>query len=83
MKVGTVASGRIGLAVLKRMHPFDCELHYCDRHRLPADVEKKYNLTHWENWEDMVKEMDVVVRTMTLYTLMHDAGTSCSACGFP
>merc|ERR1711934_261363 len=50
MKVGTVASGRIGLAVLKRMHPFDCELHYCDRHRLPLEVEKKYNLHHWDNW---------------------------------
>ena len=40
MNVGTVAAGRIGLAVLKRMKPFDCKLHYTDRHRLPADVEK-------------------------------------------
>lgn len=28
MAMGTVAAGRIGLAVLKRMKPFDCELHY-------------------------------------------------------
>jgi formate dehydrogenase len=28
MHVGTVAAGRIGLAVLRRMHPFDCHLHY-------------------------------------------------------
>lgn len=28
MKVGTVAAGRIGLAVLERMAPFDCELMY-------------------------------------------------------
>jgi formate dehydrogenase len=67
MKVGTVAAGRIGLAVLKRMHPFDCELHYCDRHRLPAEVEAKYNLTHWENWQDMVKEMDVVTLNCPLH----------------
>ena len=67
MKVGTVASGRIGLAVLKRMHPFDCDLHYCDRHRLPKEVEDKYNLTHWENWEDMVKEMDVVTLNCPLH----------------
>lgn len=67
MKVGTVAAGRIGLAVLKRLHPFDCELHYCDRHRLPADVEKKYNLHHWENWKDMVKEMDVVTLNCPLH----------------
>lgn len=28
MAVGTVAAGRIGQAVLKRLKPFDCELHY-------------------------------------------------------
>jgi len=67
MKVGTVAAGRIGLAVLKRLAPFDTELHYCDRHRLPLDVEKKYNLTHWEKWTDMVKEMDVVTLNCPLH----------------
>jgi len=67
MKVGTVAAGRIGLAVLKRLEPFDVELHYCDRHRLPADVEKKYNLHYWENWTDMVKEMDVVTLNCPLH----------------
>merc|ERR1719197_721186 len=36
MNLGTVASGRIGLAVLRRMAPFDMKLHYCDRHQLPA-----------------------------------------------
>ena len=35
MRVGTVAAGRIGLAVLRRLKPFDVELHYTDRHRLP------------------------------------------------
>jgi formate dehydrogenase len=67
MKVGTVAAGRIGLAVLKRLQPFDMELNYCDRHRLPAEVEKKYNLKYWENWTDMVKEMDVVTLNCPLH----------------
>jgi len=67
MKVGTVAAGRIGLAVLKRLHPFDCRLHYCDRHRLPSDVEAKYNLTYWDNWKDMVQEMDVVTLNCPLH----------------
>ena len=35
MHVGTVAAGRIGLAVLRRLKPFDVKLHYTDRHRLP------------------------------------------------
>ena len=68
MKVGTVAAGRIGLAVLKRMHPFDCELHYCDRHRLPKETEEKYNLHYWENWTDMVQEMDVVTLNCPLHS---------------
>ena len=39
MEVGTVAAGRIGLAVLKRLKPFDVKLHYTDRHRLPESRE--------------------------------------------
>jgi formate dehydrogenase len=58
MHVGTVAAGRIGLAVLKRLHAFECKLHYCDRHRLPKEVEERYNLTHWSDWKDMVKQME-------------------------
>lgn len=67
MKVGTVAAGRIGLAVLKRLAPFDMKLNYCDRHRLPKEVEEKYNLTYWENWQEMVKEMDVVTLNCPLH----------------
>src|SRR4029453_4479823 len=39
MTVGTVGAGRIGLAVLKRLKPFDVHLHYYDRHRLPQATE--------------------------------------------
>jgi formate dehydrogenase len=68
MKVGTVAAGRIGLAVLKRMYPFDCELHYCDRHRLSKDVENQYGLTYWSDWKDMVQQMDVVTLNCPLHS---------------
>jgi len=67
MKIGTVAAGRIGLAVLKRMHAFDCELHYADRHRLPKDVEDKWNLKYHSDWKEMVKEMDVVTLNCPLH----------------
>jgi formate dehydrogenase len=40
MNVGTVAGGRIGLAALRRLKPFDVKLHYTDKHRLPKKVEK-------------------------------------------
>jgi formate dehydrogenase len=45
MEVGTVAAGRIGLAVLRRLKPFEVKLHYTDRHRLPDSVEEELNLT--------------------------------------
>jgi len=67
MHVGTVASGRIGLAVLRRMHPFGCKLHYCDRHRLPAAVEKELNLTYHATAADMVKVCDVVTINCPLH----------------
>jgi len=41
MDVGVIAAGRIGQAVLRRMQPFDVNLHYTDRHRLSADVEQE------------------------------------------
>ena len=40
MNVGTVAAGRIGLAALRRLKPFDVKLHYTDKHRLPKEVER-------------------------------------------
>lgn len=67
MHIGTVAAGRIGLAVLRRMHPFDVNLHYADRHRLPESVEKELNLTYHENWEDMIKVCDVVTMNCPLH----------------
>jgi len=67
LNVGTVASGRIGLAVLRRMHPFDVKLHYMDRHRLPAQVEKELNLTHHETVESLIKVCDVVTINCPLH----------------
>ena len=56
MAMGTVAAGRIGLAVLRRLKPFDVELHYTDRHRLPESVEKELNVTfHPRRAESLVR----------------------------
>jgi formate dehydrogenase len=67
MTVGTVAAGRIGLAVLRRLKPFDVKLHYTDRHRLPESVEKELNLTFHPNVESMVKVCDVVTINCPLH----------------
>jgi formate dehydrogenase len=67
MHVGTVAAGRIGLAVLRRLKPFDMHLHYTDRHRLPEAVEKELDLVWHANVEDMVKVCDVVTINAPLH----------------
>ena len=60
MEVGTVAAGRIGLAVLRRLKPFEVKLHYTDRHRLPEGVEKELDLTYHPDVESLVRVCDVV-----------------------
>jgi formate dehydrogenase len=67
MQVGTVASGRIGLAVLRRLAPFDVGLHYYDKHRLPAEVEVELNLTHHASVQEMVPHLDVVTINAPLH----------------
>jgi formate dehydrogenase len=60
MDVGVLASGRIGLAVLRRLAPFDVRLHYYDRHRLPAEIEQQYGLTFHEDARSLVRSIDVL-----------------------
>jgi formate dehydrogenase len=67
MHVGTVAAGRIGTAVLRRLKPFDVKLHYTDRHRLPAEVEKELNVTFHEDRESLLKVCDVVTLNCPLH----------------
>lgn len=67
MTIGTVAAGRIGLAVLRRMKPFDCNLVYTDRHRLPAKVEAELGLTFYSTVEEMIQECDVVTINCPLH----------------
>jgi formate dehydrogenase len=67
MQVGTVAAGRIGSAVLRRLKPFDVGLHYTDRHRLPGDVEEELGVTFHETTEDMVPVCDVVTINAPLH----------------
>jgi formate dehydrogenase len=67
MHVGTVAAGRIGLAVLRRLKPFDVHLHYYDRHRLPAEVEQELGVT----WHDSIEDMLAVCDAVTINAPLH------------
>ncbi|AGH48179.1 formate dehydrogenase [Sphingomonas sp. MM-1] len=67
MHFGTIAAGRIGLAVLRRLKPFGLHLHYTDPHRLAPEVEKELDLTFHPDAESLVKAVDIVNLQMPLY----------------
>ena len=67
MTVGTVAAGRIGLAVLRRLKPFDVHLHYTDRHRLDESVERELGLVFHPTAEALVEVCDVVTINAPLH----------------
>jgi formate dehydrogenase len=67
MTVGTVGAGRIGLAVLRRLKPFDVTLHYTDRHRLPESVEQELALTYHPDAASLVRGCDVVTINAPLH----------------
>jgi formate dehydrogenase len=67
MDVGVIAAGRIGRAVLRRLAPFDVNLHYTDTRRLAPDVEKQLNVTFHPDVESLVKAVDVVSVHSPLY----------------
>lgn len=67
MHVGTVAAGRIGLAVMRRLKPFDVKLHYTEKHRLPKEVEQELGLTFHPDAVSLVKVSDVVTINAPLH----------------
>ena len=67
MHIGTVAAGRIGLSVLRKMNPFDVHLHYFDKHRLPDSVEQELGLAFYSSVESLVSVCDVVTINCPLH----------------
>lgn len=66
-QVGTIAAGRIGHRVLKRLKPFDCGLHYFDKIRLTKEEEKELNVKYHESIESLVAECDVITINCPLH----------------
>ncbi|QDS76759.1 hypothetical protein FKW77_001681 [Venturia effusa] len=66
--VGTVAVGRIGERVLRRLKPFDCkELLYFDYQPLKPEVEKEIGCRRVDSLEEMLSQCDVVTINCPLH----------------
>ncbi|KAI4867701.1 formate dehydrogenase [Hypoxylon rubiginosum] len=66
--VGTVAVGRIGERVLRRLKPFDCkELLYYDYQPLRPEVEAEIGCRRVDTLEDMLAQCDVVTINCPLH----------------
>lgn len=67
MTVGIVGAGRIGLATLRRLKPFDVKLHYTDRYRLSDRIENELGLIYHSHVEAMVPHCDVIALSCPLH----------------
>ena len=66
--VGTVAVGRIGERVLRRLKPFECkELLYFDYQPLKPEIEKEIGCRRVEDLEEMLGQCDVVTINCPLH----------------
>jgi formate dehydrogenase len=60
MNVGILAAGRIGLATLRRLAPFDVRLHYSDKRRLSPEIEHELGLTFHPDARSLAQAVDVL-----------------------
>jgi formate dehydrogenase len=67
LNFGTIGAGRIGLAVLRRLKPFDVPLHYTQRHRLDPAIEADLGLTYHPDPASLVQAADIVNLQIPLY----------------
>ncbi len=59
-RLGIVGMGRIGQALARRARAFGLSIHYHNRHRLPAVLEKALDATYWDSLDQMLARMDIV-----------------------
>src|ERR1700728_5301894 len=60
MTVGILPAGRIGLATLRRLAPFDVRLHYSDKRRLSPEIEHELGLTFHPDARSLAQAVDVL-----------------------
>ena len=65
-KLGILGMGRIGQAIAKRAKAFDLDINYHNRRRLHQNIEESLSATYWENLEEMLSKIDILVVSASL-----------------
>jgi glyoxylate reductase len=59
-RMGIVGMGRIGQALAHRAKGFGLAIHYHNRKRVHAEIERELDATYWESLDQMLARMDIV-----------------------